>query len=172
MSHNHDPNTKSRRGSIREKLKMGSTKSPVKNLGDEDDGELKLVPIPQPSKAPFVGNLPDLDVKFPLDSMINLANKYGSIFKLDLPGLELVTVSDWDLVHEVCDDSRFKKSIKGDLEVREFACITCSSIEQFTNMTWLLLGIKKCGPRWTFYSECNFNFCALCTQLSIPLAFC
>ncbi|KAH8841643.1 hypothetical protein MCOR27_005039 [Pyricularia oryzae] len=117
MSHNHNPRANNRRGSIREKLKMGTAKNPPKAVPEQDDDEdVKLVPIPQPSRAPFVGNLPDLDVKFPLDSMVNLANKYGSIFKLDLPGLEFVTVSDWDLVHEVCDDSRFKKSIKGDLE--------------------------------------------------------
>lgn len=81
------------------------------------DMESKIEPIPQPSKAPIVGNLGDIDVNFPLDSMVKLANKYGPIFKLNLPGLELVVLSDWDLVHEVCDDSRFRKSIKGDLEV-------------------------------------------------------
>ncbi|KAK8065181.1 Bifunctional P-450:NADPH-P450 reductase [Apiospora hydei] len=75
-----------------------------------------LEPIPQPPKAPLVGNLGDVDVKFPLDSMASLADKYGPIFKLSLPGLDLVVVSDWDLVHEVCDDSRFRKSIKGELE--------------------------------------------------------
>ncbi|PVH97815.1 bifunctional P-450:NADPH-P450 reductase [Periconia macrospinosa] len=76
----------------------------------------KTEPIPQPPKAPIVGNLGDIDVKFPLDSMVNLTNKYGPIFKLNLPGLELVAVSDWSMVNEVCDDSRFRKSIKGDLE--------------------------------------------------------
>ncbi|KAK8079221.1 Bifunctional P-450:NADPH-P450 reductase [Apiospora phragmitis] len=75
-----------------------------------------IEPIPQPPKAPLVGNLGDVDVKFPLDSMVNLANKYGPIFKLSLPGLDLVVVSGWELVHEVCDDSRFKKSIKGEVE--------------------------------------------------------
>lgn len=77
----------------------------------------RLEPIPQPPKAPLVGNLGDVDVKLPLDSLVNLADKYGPIFKLNLPGLEMVVVSGWDLVHEVCDDSRFKKSIKGDVEV-------------------------------------------------------
>ncbi|KAK8119359.1 Bifunctional P-450:NADPH-P450 reductase [Apiospora kogelbergensis] len=75
-----------------------------------------LVPIPQPPKAPFVGNLGDVDVKSPLDTMVNLTNKYGPIVKLSLPGLEMVVVSDWELVHEACNDSRFRKSIKGEVE--------------------------------------------------------
>ncbi|CAI6338586.1 unnamed protein product [Periconia digitata] len=83
--------------------------------------DTRTEPIPQPPKAPILGNLGDLDVKFPLDSFVNLANKYGSIFKLSLPGMGLVVVSDWEMVHEVCDDSRFRKSIKGDLELRNAA---------------------------------------------------
>jgi hypothetical protein len=54
---------------------------------------------------------------YPLGSMMHLAKKYGPIYKLSLAGLDLIIVSNWELVHEVCDDSRFKKSIKGDLEV-------------------------------------------------------
>lgn len=77
----------------------------------------KTEPIPQPPKAPLVGNLADMNVKFPLDSMINLTDKYGPIFKLNLPGVEFVAVSDWSMVNEVCDDSRFRKSIQGELEV-------------------------------------------------------
>ncbi|KAK8033991.1 Bifunctional P-450:NADPH-P450 reductase [Apiospora rasikravindrae] len=95
-------------------------RKPTSNTGSEgrnqDNMAPNLEPIPQPPKAPLVGNLGDVDVKFPLDSMVTLANKYGPIFKLSLPGLDLVVVSDWDLVHEVCDDSRFRKSIKGELE--------------------------------------------------------
>lgn len=66
-----------------------------------------------------MGNLGDVDVKSPLDTMVNLTNKYGPIVKLSLPGLEMVVVSDWELVHEACNDSRFRKSIKGEVEVRK-----------------------------------------------------
>ncbi|RYP42696.1 hypothetical protein DL767_000065 [Monosporascus sp. MG133] len=73
-------------------------------------------PIPQPPTTPFVGNLTDIDVDYPLGSMMHLAKKYGPIYKLSLSGSDLIVVSNWELVHETCDDSRFKKSIKGDLE--------------------------------------------------------
>jgi cytochrome P450/NADPH-cytochrome P450 reductase len=74
-------------------------------------------PIPQPPTKPFVGNLTDIDMEYPLGSMLHLANTYGPIYRLSLAGSDMVIVSSWELVHEVCDDSRFKKSIKGDLEV-------------------------------------------------------
>ncbi|KAJ3457900.1 hypothetical protein MRS44_012009 [Fusarium solani] len=73
-------------------------------------------PIPQPPTKPFVGNLTDIDMEYPLGSMLHLANTYGPIYRLSLAGSDMVIVSSWELVHEVCDDSRFKKSIKGDLE--------------------------------------------------------
>ncbi|KAI1866757.1 uncharacterized protein JN550_007304 [Neoarthrinium moseri] len=78
----------------------------------------KTVPLPQPSTAPFIGNLADIDMDYPTGSMLHLAKKYGAIYKLSLAGQDLVIISNWDLVNEVCDDSRFKKSIKGDLEAR------------------------------------------------------
>ncbi|KAL6360866.1 hypothetical protein LRP88_06574 [Fusarium phalaenopsidis] len=73
-------------------------------------------PIPQPPTKPFVGNLTDIDMEYPLGSMLHLANTYGPIYRLSLAGSDMVIVSNWELVHEVCDESRFKKSIKGDLE--------------------------------------------------------
>jgi cytochrome P450 / NADPH-cytochrome P450 reductase len=78
----------------------------------------ETIPIPQPSTKPFVGNITDIDIDYPLGSMMHLAKKYGPIYKLSILGSDVVTVSSWELVHEVCDDSRFKKSIQGDLEVR------------------------------------------------------
>jgi cytochrome P450 / NADPH-cytochrome P450 reductase len=75
-------------------------------------------PIPQPPTMPLVGNITDVNKDYPLGSMLHLASKYGPIYKLSLAGEDMVVVSSWALVHEVCDDSRFKKSIKGDLEVR------------------------------------------------------
>ncbi|KAK8059172.1 Bifunctional P-450:NADPH-P450 reductase [Apiospora saccharicola] len=104
--------TKIRKLSLRRKQTNNNTRDDL-NMASNNN---KLEPIPQPPKAPLVGNLGDVDVKFPLDSMANLANKYGPIFKLSFPGLDMVVMSGWDLVHEVCDDSRFKKSIKGEVE--------------------------------------------------------
>lgn len=74
-------------------------------------------PIPQPPTAPFIGNITDLDSTYPLGSMVHLTKKYGPIYKLSIAGKDLVVVSSRKLVNETCDDSRFKKSIQGDLEV-------------------------------------------------------
>ena len=82
-----------------------------------------------------MGNLGNVDVKSPLDTLLNLSNKYGPIVKLDLPGLDMVVVSGWDLVHDACDDSRFKKSIKGEVEVRKALGHPAVQIPCFENVS-------------------------------------
>lgn len=47
--------------------------------------------------------------------MWRLADIYGEIFKLDLPGRTTVVVSSYDLVNEICDPTRFEKPINGAL---------------------------------------------------------
>lgn len=69
------------------------------------------VPIPQPPQWPLLGNINDIDPAFPLGSMINMADKYGEIYRLSLPGRSVVVVSSQALVNEVCDEKRFKKDI-------------------------------------------------------------
>ncbi|KAG6357672.1 hypothetical protein INS49_013551 [Diaporthe citri] len=76
----------------------------------------RLERIPQPSTVPVVGNLTSLDLEGPSRSFAQLASRYGSIYRLSFPGQDLIVVSSWRLVNEACDDSRFKKSIQGDLE--------------------------------------------------------
>ncbi|KID78722.1 Bifunctional P-450:NADPH-P450 reductase, partial [Metarhizium brunneum ARSEF 3297] len=74
------------------------------------------VPIPGPSGLPILGNVTDVDIDHPLQSFIRLSDRYGQIYKLKFGKHTLVVVSSYELVHEVCDDKRFKKSIEGDLE--------------------------------------------------------
>ncbi|KAH7028748.1 cytochrome P450 [Microdochium trichocladiopsis] len=45
-----------------------------------------------------------------------MAARYGPIYKLSILGLDMIVLSNWKLVDEACDDSRFRKSIKGELE--------------------------------------------------------
>lgn len=78
---------------------------------------LQLERIPQPPTVPVVGNLTCLDLDDPSRSFAQLASRYGPIYRLSFPGQDLIVVSSWRLVNEACDDSRFKKSIQGDLEV-------------------------------------------------------
>ncbi|KAI1411629.1 bifunctional P-450:NADPH-P450 reductase [Hypoxylon sp. FL1857] len=67
------------------------------------------VPIPEPPQLPFIGNIADIDAEDSVGSLNGLADKYGEIFRLRLPGARVVFVSTHALVDEVCDEKRFKK---------------------------------------------------------------
>ena len=72
----------------------------------------KFEPIPHPPGHMLVGNLFDVDAGHPMESLVELARKYGPIFELDLPGgRSLTIVSSFDLVDELCDESRFDKKV-------------------------------------------------------------
>src|SRR6516165_11339839 len=76
-----------------------------------------LEPIPHPPDHLFVGNLFDLDASHPLESLTELARKYGPIYELELPGRgSLVVVSGYKLVDELCDESRFDKKLGSGLQ--------------------------------------------------------
>lgn len=77
----------------------------------------QLERIPQPPTVPVVGNLTSLDLDDPSRSLAQLTSCYGPIYKLSVPGQDMIIVSSWKLVNEACDDSRFKKSLQGELEV-------------------------------------------------------
>ena len=70
-----------------------------------------LEPIPQPAGKPIVGNLFDIDAHDPIESLMELAREYGPIYRLQIPGGSRVIVSGFDLVDELCDDTRFDKAI-------------------------------------------------------------
>ncbi len=71
-----------------------------------------LEPIPHPPGHPFVGNLFDLDATHPIESMMALARQYGPIFRIAVPGgNSRVVVSSYELVDELCDESRFDKML-------------------------------------------------------------
>ena len=45
-----------------------------------------MEPIPRPPGHLLLGNLFDLDATHPLESLTDLARKYGPIYELELPG--------------------------------------------------------------------------------------
>jgi cytochrome P450/NADPH-cytochrome P450 reductase len=82
----------------------------------------RLGEIPQPKPMPLIGNLPDIDVDAPVQSMMRLAEIYGPIFRLSLGGRTITVLGSQELVNEVCDESRFGKKIHRPLEIiRDFA---------------------------------------------------
>ena len=82
----------------------------------------KLTAIPQPKTYGPLGNIPLIDRDKPILSFIKLAEEYGPIFRLQTSGDPAIIVSGHELVAEVCDQSRFDKSVEGALaKVRPFA---------------------------------------------------
>ncbi|KAI0117999.1 bifunctional P-450:NADPH-P450 reductase [Hypoxylon sp. NC0597] len=78
------------------------------------------VPIPEPPQLPFIGNIADINAEDSVGSFNSLAEKYGEIFRLRLPGARLVIVTTRALVDEACDEKRFKKVPNNVLkEIRE-----------------------------------------------------
>ncbi|MCA0969232.1 bifunctional cytochrome P450/NADPH--P450 reductase [Halobacillus litoralis] len=77
--------------------------------------------IPQPKTYGPLGNVPLLNKDKPVLSFMDLAEEYGDIYRIQTPSSTAVMVSGHELVQEVCDESRFDKSIEGALEkVRAF----------------------------------------------------
>jgi len=58
----------------------------------------------------------------PVQDMMKLAQEFGPIYWLDMLGKPVVIVSGFELVEELCDESRFDKSVRGALRrLRDFA---------------------------------------------------
>jgi cytochrome P450 / NADPH-cytochrome P450 reductase len=77
--------------------------------------EVHLEPIPRPPGRMLVGNLLDIDAAHPIESLVELAREYGPIFELAVPGGSRFVVSGFQLVDELCDESRFDKKVTGGL---------------------------------------------------------
>src|ERR1700677_109948 len=81
----------------------------------------ELVPIPQPPEKPFLGNLLELDRRGPVQGLVRLAERYGPIYQLRVRGRRMIVVSGFSLVDELCDKTRFDKTVDGALlKVRAF----------------------------------------------------
>ncbi len=82
----------------------------------------KTTTIPQPKTYGPLGNIPLVDKDKPVLSFMELAEEYGPIFRLQTPGSSTIIISGHELVEEVCDQSRFDKSVEGALaKVRAFS---------------------------------------------------
>ncbi|MFC9708475.1 bifunctional cytochrome P450/NADPH--P450 reductase [Paenibacillus sp. NPDC056933] len=81
----------------------------------------KAINVPQPKMYGPLGNLPLIDKENPTMSLGKIAEEYGPIYRLTVPGYSGLIVSGPDLVAELCDVSRFDKFIYNELEnVRAF----------------------------------------------------
>lgn len=91
-----------------------TTEMPIRSKTEPTDE-----PIPQPPTHWFTGNLSEIDPSFPGASFWRLAEIYGPIYKLDFVKSQTLVISDYELINDACDESRFEKSVDGTLaEVR------------------------------------------------------
>ena len=76
------------------------------------------IPIPQPPPHLFIGNVSEIDPTNAPSSFQRLADIYGEIYQLDLPGRKgkVVVISSYDTINDVCDAERFEKPINTTLE--------------------------------------------------------
>jgi cytochrome P450/NADPH-cytochrome P450 reductase len=73
-------------------------------------------PIPEPPGYPLIGNLGEFTTN-PLSDLNRLADTYGPIFRLHLGAKSPIFVSNNAMINEVCDEKRFKKTLKSVLGV-------------------------------------------------------
>ncbi|KAK3290376.1 cytochrome P450 [Chaetomium fimeti] len=85
-------------------------------MPDTSNTATGTTPIPTPPGLPLVGNAFAFDSELPLRTFQDFAREYGEIYRLNLPAGPSVVVSSQALVHELCDDKRFKKPVSGPLE--------------------------------------------------------
>jgi len=82
------------------------------------------VPLfPEPKgKLPGLGHSLLIDSAAPVQSLLSLSKELGEIYRLQLPGGQLLVVSSQRLVDELCDESRFDKKVSGALyNIRDIA---------------------------------------------------
>lgn len=75
-----------------------------------------LIPIPQPPSRPLIGNLFDIETGTPVQSFMKIAQQYGPIVRMELPGRVVTLVSGHELVNELCDENRFAKYVTRQLD--------------------------------------------------------
>ena len=75
----------------------------------------RLDPIPKPPGLPVLGNVTSIDTDAPLQNLMRMAEDMGPIFRLDMMGKPMVIVSGAELVKELCDETRFDKTVRGAL---------------------------------------------------------
>lgn len=74
-----------------------------------------LHPIPHPPRLPGLGNALSIDTTRPTQHLMELARSLGPIFWLDAFGRPIIVAASHALIDELCDESRFEKSVKGAL---------------------------------------------------------
>ncbi|KAL2280873.1 hypothetical protein FJTKL_12185 [Diaporthe vaccinii] len=82
----------------------------------EENGNVKLEPIPGPKPLPILGNALQLDINALVASVISLAWRYRPLFSLSVLGDRFIVVGTPELCRELCDETKFYKFVAMGLE--------------------------------------------------------
>src|SRR3954471_4101101 len=74
---------------------------------------ISLDEIPGPRGLPVLGNARAFDVNAPFESLLRLADEFGPIYRLVVPGGTRLIVTGPELMDELCDDARYDKKVTG-----------------------------------------------------------
>src|SRR4051812_35753359 len=74
---------------------------------------ISLDEIPGPRGLPVLGNARAVDVNAPFESLLRLADEFGPIYRLVVPGGTRLIVTGPELMDELCDDARYDKKVTG-----------------------------------------------------------
>jgi cytochrome P450/NADPH-cytochrome P450 reductase len=74
---------------------------------------ITLDEIPGPRGLPVLGNARAVDADAPFESLLRLADEYGPIYRLVVPGGTRLIVTGPELMDELCDDARYDKKVTG-----------------------------------------------------------
>ena len=78
-------------------------------------GKNRLHPIPRPDGVPLLGNVFSVDSEAPLQNLMVHAKEQGPLFWLDMLGTPIMIASGPEIVAELCDETRFDKTVRGPL---------------------------------------------------------
>ncbi len=79
-------------------------------------GKNRLHPIPKPDGVPLLGNVFSVNSEAPLQHLMVHAEEQGPIYWLDMMGTPIMIASGPEIVKELCDETRFDKTVRGPLK--------------------------------------------------------
>lgn len=81
---------------------------------EKEEQTLEIPKVPQ-KYGGLLGNIPDVDGSFMVQSFWDLLDLYGPICELNLLGEQVVLLNNYELINDSADDDRFEKVVAGPL---------------------------------------------------------